>query len=75
MGIQITGVGAYVPNKTVTNYDLAKKVDTTHEWIATKTGILERRISVFRIARYFRLTVAVVVTSRCPPVARARRSA
>ena len=45
MGIQITGVGAYVPRKTVTNYDLARDVDTTHEWIATKTGILERRIS------------------------------
>jgi 3-oxoacyl-[acyl-carrier-protein] synthase III len=45
MGIQITGVGAYVPNKTVTNYDLAREVDTTHEWIASRTGILERRIS------------------------------
>ncbi len=45
MGIQISGVGAYVPNKTVTNHDLAKEVDTTHEWITTKTGILERRIS------------------------------
>ncbi len=45
MGIQIKGVGAYVPPKTVTNHDLAKDVDTTHEWIASKTGILERRIS------------------------------
>ncbi|MGB6192524.1 MAG: beta-ketoacyl-ACP synthase III [Terracidiphilus sp.] len=45
MGIQITGVGAYVPTKTVTNHDLARDVDTTHEWIASKTGILERRIS------------------------------
>lgn len=45
MGIQITGVGAYVPARTVTNDDLAKNVETTHEWIATKTGILERRFS------------------------------
>jgi 3-oxoacyl-[acyl-carrier-protein] synthase-3 len=45
MGIQIAGVGAYVPRKTVTNHDLERKVDTTHEWIATRTGILERRIS------------------------------
>ena len=45
MGIHITGVGAYVPTKTVTNHDLARDVDTTHEWIASKTGILERRIS------------------------------
>ncbi len=45
MGIQITGVGAYVPTRTVTNHDLAREVDTSHEWIATRTGILERRIS------------------------------
>ena len=45
MGIRISGVGAYVPDRLVTNYELAEKVDTSHEWIATKTGILERRIS------------------------------
>ena len=45
MGIQITGVGAYVPDKAVNNYELARTVNTSHEWIATKTGILERRIS------------------------------
>src|SRR5450432_1984006 len=45
MGVRITGVGGYVPNKTVTNHELARQVDTSHEWIATKTGILERRIS------------------------------
>lgn len=45
MGIRIAGVGAYVPSRTVTNNELAKRVDTSHEWIAAKTGILERRIS------------------------------
>lgn len=45
MGIQIRGVGAYVPTTTVTNHDLAMTVDTSHEWISTKTGIVERRIS------------------------------
>lgn len=45
MGIRITGVGAYVPHQVVTNHDLARTVDTSHEWIATRTGILERRIS------------------------------
>ena len=45
MGIRITGVGAYVPQQIVTNHELAKTIDTSHEWIATKTGILERRIS------------------------------
>jgi len=45
MGIRISGVGAYVPAKRVTNQELAKRVDTSHEWIVTKTGIQERRIS------------------------------
>ena len=45
MGIRITGVGAYVPQRQVTNEDLAQRVDTSPEWISTKTGIRERRIS------------------------------
>jgi 3-oxoacyl-[acyl-carrier-protein] synthase-3 len=45
MGIRITGVGAYVPDRAVTNAELARTVDTSHEWIVTRTGILERRFS------------------------------
>jgi 3-oxoacyl-[acyl-carrier-protein] synthase III len=45
MSIRISGIGGYVPNKTVTNYELAMRIDTSHEWIAAKTGIIERRIS------------------------------
>ena len=45
MGVRIAGVGAYVPSKTITNNELAQRVDTSHEWIAAKTGILERRVS------------------------------
>src|SRR4051812_27664998 len=44
MGIRITGVGAYVPNQQVTNDDLARRVDTSGEWISARTGILERRV-------------------------------
>jgi len=39
---KITGVGGYVPPKVVTNFDLEKRVDTSDEWIRTRTGILER---------------------------------
>jgi len=39
----ITGVGSYVPAKVLTNADLEKMVDTTDEWITTRTGIKERR--------------------------------
>lgn len=41
----ITGVGSYVPEKVLTNADLEKIVDTSDEWIKTRTGIKERRIA------------------------------
>jgi 3-oxoacyl-[acyl-carrier-protein] synthase-3 len=43
--IGITGVGAYVPERVLTNEDLARMVDTSDEWIVTRTGIKERRIA------------------------------
>ncbi len=41
---KITGVGHYVPPKVLTNEDFEKMVDTTDEWITTRTGIKERHI-------------------------------
>ena len=40
----ITGIFGYVPPDVLTNYDLEKMVDTSHEWIMTRTGIHERHI-------------------------------
>lgn len=45
MGIRVTGVGAYVPERIVTNHDIARRVDTSDAWIVAKTGIRERRIA------------------------------
>jgi 3-oxoacyl-[acyl-carrier-protein] synthase-3 len=42
--IGIIGVGRYLPKKVLTNSDLEKMVDTSDEWIITRTGIKERRI-------------------------------
>ena len=39
------GCGSYLPEQVVTNADMAKKVDTTDEWIVQRTGIRERRIA------------------------------
>jgi 3-oxoacyl-[acyl-carrier-protein] synthase-3 len=39
---KITAVAGYVPPRVVTNFDLAKRVDTNDEWIRTRTGIIER---------------------------------
>ena len=41
---KIVGLGKYLPPKRLTNFDLEKKVDTTNEWIISRTGIKERRI-------------------------------
>jgi len=43
--IGITGVGAYVPERVLTNADLEEMVDTSDEWIVERTGIRERRIA------------------------------
>ena len=40
---KIGGIGYYVPQKVVTNHDLAKVMDTSDEWIQERTGIIERR--------------------------------
>jgi len=41
----IVGSGGYLPKKILTNYDLSKKIDTTDEWITSRTGIKERHIA------------------------------
>lgn len=41
----IIGLGCYLPSKKITNQDLEKMVDTSDEWITTRTGIRERRIA------------------------------
>ncbi len=40
----ITGTGKYLPNNVLTNHDLEQIVDTSDEWIQSRTGIRERRI-------------------------------
>jgi 3-oxoacyl-[acyl-carrier-protein] synthase-3 len=41
----VLGCGSYLPSRVLTNADLAKKVATSDEWIAQRTGIRERRIA------------------------------
>ena len=45
MHSRIAGTGSYLPAQIVTNHDLAKRVDTSDEWIRTRSGIRERRIA------------------------------
>lgn len=43
--VGILGTGSYTPERVLSNFDLEKMVDTSDEWIVTRTGIRERRIS------------------------------
>lgn len=45
MGINILGMGSYVPEQKMTNDDFTKFVETNDEWIRTRTGITERRMA------------------------------
>lgn len=43
--VRIIGTGSYAPEKVLTNFDLEKFVDTTDEWISSRTGIRERHMA------------------------------
>lgn len=45
LAVGITGLGAYAPERVLTNADLEAMVDTSDEWIVTRTGISERHIA------------------------------
>ena len=47
IGVSFKGSGSYVPDQILTNQEISKKVDTSDEWIKSRTGISERRISSF----------------------------
>ena len=44
-GSRIAGVGAYAPERVLTNFELEKLVDTSDQWITERTGIRERRVA------------------------------
>ncbi|MFH1613275.1 MAG: beta-ketoacyl-ACP synthase III [bacterium] len=56
--VGIIGIGHYVPEKILTNNDLEKIVNTTNEWIMTRTGISERRIAEENIPTSYLATKA-----------------
>jgi 3-oxoacyl-[acyl-carrier-protein] synthase-3 len=45
VGVCVAGTGSYLPERVLTNEELASLVDTSDEWIVTRTGIRERRIA------------------------------
>ena len=45
IGVSFKGSGSYVPDQILTNQKISQKVETSDEWIKSRTGISERRIS------------------------------
>lgn len=45
MGVSIKSIGVYVPSHIITNHDLEKSIDTSDEWITTRTGIKKRHVA------------------------------
>jgi len=45
IGVSFKGSGSYAPDQILTNHKISQKVDTSNEWIKSRTGISERRIS------------------------------
>ena len=44
MNTRVIGVGHYLPENVVTNEDIASRIDTTDEWIRTRTGVERRHV-------------------------------
>ncbi len=55
---KIIGSGSVLPDKVLTNDDLAKMVDTSHQWIIERTGIIERRIASHDESNVFMAEIA-----------------
>ena len=49
--VSVLGCGGYVPERIVTNDDLARYLETSDEWIRTRTGIAQRHIAAANQAR------------------------
>ena len=43
-GMELVGIGAYAPERIITNDELTNLVDTSDEWITTRTGIRQRHV-------------------------------
>src|SRR5688572_8794101 len=69
-GVQIIGTGSYVPEKIVTNEDLAR-LGCDADWIIQRTGIRERRHAPLEIATS---DMAVIAAERCLEAAQVDRS-
>lgn len=64
MGINILGMGSYVPEQKMTNDDFTKFVETNDEWIRTRTGITERRMAGWEPTWYMGKMASVAALER-----------
>ena len=63
-GVEMLGIGSFAPERVVTNDELATRIETSDEWIASRTGIRERRIASDAESAAERSYAAAAFTSR-----------
>lgn len=63
-GSKIIGTGSAFPSTKVTNDELSKRVETSHEWILERTGICERRIAIPNNPNEFNSSLGFIAASR-----------
>lgn len=66
MSFRILGTGSCLPKKTVSNDDLAKIMDTSDEWISTRTGIRSRHVSTDETATFLVVSAARAAMESSP---------
>jgi len=67
MNIKITGLGYYLPEKIETAKELAPKINKTEEWIISKTGVKERRISEIDVDEMGAIAARMALSSKGKP--------
>ncbi len=67
MGVKIVSTGSYLPDRVLTNFDLESMVETSDQWITTRTGIKERRISEGETTSDMATEAAVRALGDVPP--------
>ena len=64
---KISGYGMYLPPKIETSQELAKKINKTEEWIISRTGVKERRISDIDVDKMGAIAAEQAIGEKSPP--------
>ena len=67
MNVKITGSGYFLPDKIESSLELSKKINKSEEWIISRTGVLERRISDIDVDKMGAIAADQAIGEKSPP--------